>query len=86
MFGGKFRGPVVRATNTGISAAMRADGTLLDLSPPGAEWTHLYEIPYGKAPHPTFSQEYGYRFVPLALWPAAAVLIATGWRGRRAGS
>ncbi len=79
----EFRRPVVRATNTGISGAMRADGTLLDLSPLHAEWTGLYEIPYRKAPRPTFYQEYGYRLVPLILWLTAAVLIASGWRGRR---
>ena len=82
----EFRRPVVRATNTGISAAMRADGTLLDLSPLHTEWTRLYEIPYRKVPHPTFYQEYGYRLVPAVLWLTAAVLVATGWRGRRGGS
>ena len=81
----EFRRPVVRATNTGVSAAMRADGTLLDLSPLNTEWTRLYEIPYRKAPRPTFYQEYGFRLVPLILWLTAAVLIATGWRGRRGG-
>ena len=49
------------------------------------EWTRLYEIPYRKAPRPTFYQEYGFRLVPLILWLTAAVLIATGWRGRRGG-
>ena len=52
----EFRRPVVRATNTGISAAMRADGTLLERSPLHAEWTHLYEIPYqerSRAPRST---------------------------------
>jgi apolipoprotein N-acyltransferase len=82
----EFRRPVVRATNTGISAAMQADGTLLDLSPLHTEWTRLYEIPYRREPLPTFYQEYGTRFVPLALWLAAAVLIAAGWRGRPGGS
>src|SRR5512141_208541 len=82
----EFRRPVVRATNTGISAAMRADGTLLELSPLHAEWTGLFEIPYRKAPSPTFFQEYGYRLVPAALWLAAAVLIAMGWNGRRGSS
>ena len=81
----EFRRPVVRATNTGISAAMRADGTLLDLSPLHAEWTGLYEIAYRKAPRPTFYQQYGFRLVPAALWLTAAFLIATGWRGRRGG-
>lgn len=79
----EFRRPVVRATNTGISAAMGADGTLLELSPLHAEWTGLYEIPYRRTPRPTFYQEYGTRLVPLALWLAAAVLLAAGRRGRR---
>ena len=49
----EFRRPVVRATNTGISAAMRADGTLLDLSPLHAEWTAPVRnpLPEGAAPH-----------------------------------
>ena len=76
----EFRRPVVRATNTGISAAMRADGTLLDLSPLHAEWARLYEIPFRKAPPPTFYQEYGFRLVPAALWLAAAILLAAGRR------
>jgi len=81
----EFRRPVVRATNTGISAAMRADGTLLDLSPLHEEWAGLYEIPYRKVPRPTFYQEYGFRIVPLAPWLATGILIATGWRRRRGG-
>ena len=82
----EFRRPVVRATNTGISAAMRADGTLLDLSPLHTEWIHNYEIPYRIEPRPTFYQEYGFRVVPLALWLAAAILLAAGRRGRQGGS
>jgi apolipoprotein N-acyltransferase len=82
----EFRRPVVRATNTGISAAMRADGTLLARSPLHAEWTHLYEIPYRKAPPPTFYQEYGFRLVPAALWLAAAIVLAAGRIGRHGGS
>ena len=82
----EFRRPVVRATNTGVSAAMRADGTLLDLSPLQAEWTGLYEIPYRKAPHPTFYQEYGFRLVPAVLWLTAVILLATGRRGREGDS
>ena len=82
----EFRRPVVRATNTGVSAAMRADGTLLDLSPLQAEWTGLYEIPYRKAPNPTFYQEYGFRLVPAVLWLTAVILLATGRREREADS
>jgi apolipoprotein N-acyltransferase len=81
----EFRRPIVRATNTGISAAMRADGTLLDRSPLHAEWTGLYEIPYRKVPSPTFFQEYGYRLVPAILWLAAGIVLAAGRSGRRRG-
>jgi apolipoprotein N-acyltransferase len=79
----EFRRPVVRATNTGISAAMRADGTLLDLSPLHSEWTHNYEIPYRIEPSPTFYQEYGSWFVPSVLWLTVSGLLAAGRRGRQ---
>ncbi len=79
----EFRRPVVRATNTGISAAMRADGTMLDLSPLHTEWTHNYELPFRKEPRPTFYQEYGSWFVPSVLWLTAAILLAAGRRGRQ---
>jgi len=65
---------------------MRADGTLLDLSPLHAEWTGQYEIPYRQTPRPTFYQEYGHWLVPSILWLAAGILTVTGWRRRRGGS
>ena len=79
----EFRRPVVRATNTGVSAAMGADGTLLAFSPLHAEWTHLYEIPYRKEPHRTFYQRYGFRLVPLVLWLTTGALLVAPWRKRR---
>ncbi|MGZ9197084.1 MAG: apolipoprotein N-acyltransferase [Candidatus Deferrimicrobiaceae bacterium] len=82
----EFRRPVVRATNTGISAAMRADGTPLEHSPLRSEWTGLYEIPSRKAPPPTFYQEYGFRLVPAVLWLTTVILLATKRMGRQGGS
>lgn len=79
----EFRRPVVRATNTGISAVMRADGTIVGLSPLHREWFHTFDVPYRKDPHPTFYQEYGYRLVPVVLILAVCTLLATGWGGRR---
>jgi len=84
--GVEFRRPVVRATNTGISAAMRADGTLLARSPLHEEWTHLYEIPYSSAPPPTFFQEYGFRLVPAVLWLTAGIVLAAGRGGGHRGA
>ncbi len=79
----EFRRPVVRATNTGISAAMTADGTVMERSPLQEEWTHLYEIPFRKEPLPTFYQEHGHRFVPAFLWLATAIVLSTGRLGKR---
>ncbi len=73
----EFRRPVIRATNTGISAVMLADGTILGLSPLHREWVHTFDVPYRKNPPPTFYQRYGYRLVPafLLLLPAVILLL-----------
>jgi apolipoprotein N-acyltransferase len=78
--GVEFRRPVVRATNTGISAAMRADGTSLGGSPIGEEWQGMFAVPYRKDPSPTFYQGIGIRLVPLLVWAAAGVALGLGWK------
>lgn len=79
----EFRRAVIRATNTGISTVMLADGTLLERSPLQEAWTHLYVVPYRKDPPSTFFQEYGHRIVPALLLLAPCIFLATGWRGGR---
>lgn len=74
----EFRLPVVRATSTGFSAAMLADGTLLERSPLREEWVHIYEIPYRKEPQATFYRKYGHRLAPAILWIAAGAAL---WGG-----
>ena len=74
----EFRLPILRATNTGITAAMAADGTFLAVSPPGAEWVNLYEIPFRKEPEPTFYQVYGYRLFAALPWLAVACILVAG--------
>ncbi len=81
----EFRRPVVRATNTGITAAMRADGSLLALSPLNVAWAHLYVVPYRKDPAPTFYQRFGFRLVPASLGLAAGLLAMLGRIGKRRG-
>lgn len=45
------RRPLVRSTNTGVSSAILADGTVLEESPIDKPWAHTYEIHYReKAP------------------------------------
>jgi apolipoprotein N-acyltransferase len=79
----EFRRPVVRATNTGISTVMLADGTLLERSPLHWEGSHTYDVPYRKDPSSTVYQSYGYRLVPAILLLAPGILLAMGRRGRK---
>ena len=44
----EFRRPVVRATNTGISTVILANGDVLEKSPLQKEWTHIFNVPYSK--------------------------------------
>lgn len=80
--GVEFRRPVVRSTNTGISAAMRADGTSLGGSPIGEEWQGVYRVPYRKDPSPTFYQGIGFGLVPAFLWVSLLAIPAVGRFGR----
>jgi apolipoprotein N-acyltransferase len=83
--GVEFRRPVVRATNTGISAAMRADGTFLGGSPIGEEWQGMFPVPYRKDPSPTFYQRAGYWLVPAVLWAVFPAILAAGPLRRKRG-
>lgn len=56
----EFRRPLVRATNTGITTAMLADGTHLEKSPSGKEWSGLFKIPYRNNPEHTLYEKFGY--------------------------
>ncbi len=54
------RRPLVRSTNTGISSAILADGTLLENSPIDKTWSHTYNIPYKQSPELSFYCRFGY--------------------------
>jgi len=62
----EFRRPLVRATNTGISSVILADGSILDQSPIHEEWTHTFDVSYKKNPEMTFFANFGGFFIYLA--------------------
>ena len=66
------RRPLVRSTNTGISSAILADGTLLENSPIDQSWAHTYDIPFRQNAALSFYTRIGY--LDWILW--VAVLIA----------
>ena len=54
------RRPLVRATNTGISSAILANGTILKTSEMNTPWTHTFEVPYLKNPRQSFYTRFGH--------------------------
>lgn len=67
------RRPMVRSTNTGISTAILADGTLLAQSPINQTWAHTFDIPYKDNPPLSFYTRFGH--LDWILW--SLVLITT---------
>lgn len=56
----EFRRPMVRATNTGISAVIAANGKILELSPQKKEWAKTVTVPYLKNAPQTFYSKFIY--------------------------
>ncbi len=76
----EFRRPLIRNTNTGISGAILADGTILQSSPIGEEWMGFFEIPYITPAPITFYQKYGYRLPWVLLFSLLAFLALKKYR------
>ena len=71
--------PILRSTNTGISSAILADGTILKKSPQKQEWVYDFEISYNKERTSTiFSKTYQYTpFVPVTILMCLLLFIYT---------
>jgi apolipoprotein N-acyltransferase len=66
----EFRRPMVRVTNTGITSAMTANGTILEMSPQKKEWAKMVTVPYlSHAPETIYARfiYFDYFVVVLAL-------------------
>ena len=66
----EIRRPLVRATNTGISTAILANGQILAQSPLHEEWADILKIPYTRAAPRTLFMGWGYwiSYLILLLW------------------
>lgn len=71
----EIRRPLVRVTNTGITAAILADGTLLEQGPQQRTWTKHFTISYTQKPSLTLFARFG-QYIPF-LQIALLVLIVT---------
>jgi apolipoprotein N-acyltransferase len=59
------RRPLLRATNTGISTVILANGKVLQHSPIKKEWYGVYDVPYHSTPSTTFYANVGERWLEL---------------------
>ena len=80
--GVEFRRPVLRVTNTGISAVSLASGEILEQSPIHQQWAGFYEVPYLKNPPSTFYQNW-FWLMPSLLWGTLWILLGLGFIKRR---
>jgi apolipoprotein N-acyltransferase len=80
--GVEFRRPVLRVTNTGISAVSLASGEILEQSPIHQQWAGFYEVPYLKNPPSTFYQRW-FWLIPCLLWGSLAILLIQGFIQRK---
>jgi apolipoprotein N-acyltransferase len=61
------RRPLIRSTNTGISAAILGSGEALAQLPMNQAWFHVYEVPYATSPPATLFMTGGSWLVPSLL-------------------
>ena len=71
--------PILRSTNTGISAALSASGEMLMTSPIGQSWFGQVTLPYSSQPQLTFYSRWGWLFP----WLDLAVIIGLIYFARR---
>jgi apolipoprotein N-acyltransferase len=78
------RRPIVRATNTGYSAAITARGEILGVSPLHEEWAHTFTVPFERAPRLTPFVRFGFWLVPFFMTSTllALFLFAKSRAGR----
>lgn len=73
--GVELRRPVVRSTNTGITAVSLADGTLLEKSPLFTEWFYIYDVPFYTKPRATVYQQFPWLMDALFVFLLLMVLV-----------
>ena len=56
----ELRRPLLRATNTGFSTVIQADGTIMKRSPLNKSWQSFYTVPYSKTPPQTLFMTWGF--------------------------
>ena len=69
------RRPLIRATNTGYSSVIYANGQIDKISPIATEWFGLYKVPYYKNPPTTLFMSWGYYINEMFLFFLTLLII-----------
>ena len=77
------RRPLIRATNTGLTGVIHADGTIDQISPLNKAWFNLYKVPYYKNPPQTLFTGWGYYINEIFLFALALVCFILSVRPSR---
>ena len=78
----EFRRPMVRVTNTGISAVIHANGDVLELSPQKKEWAKTVTVPYLSNAPKTFYSKFIYLDHILVLLALIYIIGIYKFRGK----
>lgn len=70
------RRPLIRATNTGYSGVIHANGDIDRISPFNKAWFYLYKVPYYKNPPKTLFMGWGYYINEMFLFLLALLSTA----------
>lgn len=73
------RRPLIRSTNTGISTAILADGSILQQSPLAQEWFGHYKVKYLKNPPHTIFERFGFLLTYLYILLLALTILKTNY-------
>jgi apolipoprotein N-acyltransferase len=76
----EFRRPLIRSTNTGISAVVTARGDVLNPSPMQTEWVGQYDLPYFSQPKTTIYQRLPWLMDILLLLGLGFGLFWSKWK------
>ena len=78
----EFRLPMVRVTNTGITAVAQTDGSWTKPSPTNQEWTGAFRVKYKQNPKPTWYARGGHLIIYLVCLAFVTILFWGVWRER----
>ncbi len=74
------RRPLIRGTNSGISAMISAKGDIQLSTPPNKRWSGVWEVPYSTKNRATVFTSWGYCIHPFLLWTLLLAILGLSFK------